>query len=152
MDQFSKKLNVRPWGDFAELDRFSIPDAQVKERCETNLDYYSGNYAIIVGVVLLLTLFTNYSLLFAVVVLAGVGFFLFVQQPRSYTVGGVVVTKTIQLVVYTLITVYWVYKVSGLTLFYTTLVALLTVLAHSATRKRSVKSKVNKALNDLSDN
>ncbi|EFA83966.1 PRA1 family protein 2 [Heterostelium album PN500] len=147
----TSSLTVRPWGEFAEWGRFSIPDAQFRERSETNLGYYSGNYALIVGAVLLLTLFTNYNLLLAVLVLAGIGYYVFVVQPKTHVVGGFRVELLHQVAIFAIVSIIVVYKSSGLTLFYTTLFSLLVVLAHSLARKRNTNAKINNVVNKAKD-
>eukprot|EP01133_Synstelium_polycarpum_P011907 gene11907-13873_t len=144
-----KQFTTQKWNDFAEWGRFSVPDAQLRDRVETNIEYYSGNYLIIVGVVFLLTLFTNYTLLFACLVLAALGYGLFFAAYRTYNVGGIVLTKLHQIGIFAAVAMITVYKSSGLTLFYTTLFSLLLVLAHAATRKRSVGAKIHKGVSGV---
>ncbi|GAM18705.1 hypothetical protein SAMD00019534_018800 [Acytostelium subglobosum LB1] len=147
----SNKLTVQPWGDFVKWGSFNIPDKQFKDRAETNLGYYSGNYAIIVGAVLLLTLFTNYTLLFSVLVIAGAAYFAFVLRPQVYNVGGFRLESLHQMIILAVVSSVLVYKTSGLTLLYTTLFSLLIVLGHSLTRKRSINSKVNEKIGKAKD-
>ncbi|KAK5580844.1 hypothetical protein RB653_000868 [Dictyostelium firmibasis] len=142
-------IKVQPWNDFIEWGRYSIPGNQITTRMEDNLNFYSGNYLIIVAVVLLLTLFTNINLLVSILLLGGIGYYLFVVQKGDKNIGFAVLTPLIQMVILGVVSVVVVYKLSGLTLFYTTLISLLFVLAHSAFKMRNLKNKASNVINGI---
>ncbi|KAM9955495.1 hypothetical protein ACTFIW_000097 [Dictyostelium discoideum] len=140
----SSSIKLQPWNDFIEWGRYSIPGSQnAITRMEDNLNFYSGNYLAIVAVVLLITLFTNMNLLVAILLLSAIGYYLFFVQKGDKNIGFAVLTPMIQMGILGVVSVIVVYKLSGLTLFYTTLVSLLFVLAHSALKMRNLKNKAS---------
>ncbi|EGC31454.1 hypothetical protein DICPUDRAFT_99208 [Dictyostelium purpureum] len=149
MSSTNSNIKLQPWGEFADFNRFGVPGNQIKERIEDNLNFYSGNYLFIVGAVILLNLFMNINLLVAVGILTAIAYFLFVVQSGSKKVGSFVVTPIIQMVIFGVISVIVIYKISGLTLLYSILFALVFVLAHGAFRMRNLKNKASNFVNGI---
>ncbi|KYQ93398.1 PRA1 family protein 2 [Tieghemostelium lacteum] len=146
------QIKIQPWSEFVELDRFGFPDSKdMLNRVNTNLEFYTGNYLVIVAVVLLLTLFSNTALLLTVLIFGGIAYFLFFIRSNTIDLGGFVLNLVSQAAILSVISVYFIYRYSGLTLFYTTLLSLVVVLVHAFLRKRSIKSKVNNLVNEADD-
>ena len=56
MPFFSRLPQVRPWPEFAESTRFSLPEQpKISERMSTNISYYAGNYLLIAAVLFAFT-------------------------------------------------------------------------------------------------
>ncbi|KAF2069665.1 hypothetical protein CYY_009013 [Polysphondylium violaceum] len=146
-----EKLNIQPWSGFGDWNSFSVPGNQLKDRVENNIQFYSGNYAIIALVVLLLTLFTNFNLLIAVVILGGIFYVTCIQDTGNLRVGNFVLTLIMRMAIIGVVSIVTIYKISGMTLIYTSAISASAILVHAVFRKRTLKGKINATANKAND-
>ncbi|KAI7872489.1 PRA1 family protein-domain-containing protein [Spinellus fusiger] len=81
--------NLRPLGDFFDKDRISFNTSfqTISQRWNYNLQYFSANYFLIILVLGIYAVITNWLLLFTIVFIFG-GFFLISRANGSLTIAG----------------------------------------------------------------
>eukprot|EP00824_Muranothrix_gubernata_P023353 TRINITY_DN6189_c0_g1_i1.p1 TRINITY_DN6189_c0_g1~~TRINITY_DN6189_c0_g1_i1.p1 ORF type:complete len:216 (+),score=42.03 TRINITY_DN6189_c0_g1_i1:57-704(+) len=146
-------MKPRPWSEFLEGERFKWPTDAEKwgERTHTNLLYYQGNYAMILGVCLLFAIISSPGLAVALVLILGCSVVLFVVFEGPISTGEFlrhhVITRTQKVIVTCVLSVGLVLYFSGLVVFWVIFVAALLIALHATLRVRSIKSKVNTFVN-----
>jgi len=154
MDNLINKVVVRPWSDFLELSRFGWPDfnniGHSLERLTANFEYYLGNYFVICALIGLYAIINHPWLLIALLAISGGYVYLYNIRTQPLVFNGRILTpqetKYAFIAGSSLLLIYC----TGFVLLYYISVMILIVLAHSLTRKRSVKAKLNRSLSSVS--
>jgi len=141
---------MRPWASFAEFASFSLPSSssELMSRADANLRYYKTNYAVIMGVIFSIVIYSNVKYLFALGVAAGLG-------AAAFFADGIVIKghrfsfqERLAFIGVELFFVLWMF--SSLESFYWSIgVSAVVTIIHASFRKNSIKSKVSNTLSDV---
>jgi len=104
-----QNIEVKNWGNFAESASFGLPlnadDAWT--RTKSNLQYYRGNYLLIAGFILAITVYFRPSLVWVIAATAGSSVGLFLAPNLVIQGHRVVNTEKFAIVVLVLVIVVW---------------------------------------------
>eukprot|EP01006_Ploeotia_vitrea_P044561 TRINITY_DN66837_c7_g1_i4.p1 TRINITY_DN66837_c7_g1~~TRINITY_DN66837_c7_g1_i4.p1 ORF type:complete len:240 (-),score=91.29 TRINITY_DN66837_c7_g1_i4:1259-1978(-) len=140
-----KSLTLRPWSEFFESSRFSVPsmtdDEAYSQRLVTNLVYYQANYLLLACLCLLYVCIARPRFLVIVLLVAAAGVYLFRVRRAPVEVGGRLVPRYQVFAVYAGVAVVMLLVAGGMQAIAALGVSSLIVLAHSSLRKRSLKAR-----------
>jgi len=141
---------VQSWNEFFEMGRFGLPDFSDADhevsRITANWEYYSGNYLWIIGLFAAAAVISESQILLAVLLIAALYIICIGARTEPFKIGDAPLSWKQQYIAFAVVAVLVTYYFSGFLLLRYIAFALALVIIHSATRKRSVKSKVNFAI------
>jgi len=138
------EIQVRPWGPFIESESLGAPSNgdELASRVKHNFKYYAGNYLLIAGFILAVTVYFTPALVVVIATSVGTGVGLFLQPSLVVSGHRVVDTEKLAVVLILSVIIVWLTETSNViyTAFFFTSIITIT---HSALRKKSLKGSVS---------
>lgn len=128
-------LNFRAWKDFINTSKFQAPQPnQWFPRVQANLIYFSGNYAILCGLIFL------YGILHTPLIIIPIGFalvawsYLFMIRQTSLRIGGTEISTAQKYAAIVGLSLFLLFYTSGLTIFWVMGISATLVMLHASFR------------------
>eukprot|EP01104_Vermistella_antarctica_P007184 TRINITY_DN1793_c0_g1_i4.p1 TRINITY_DN1793_c0_g1~~TRINITY_DN1793_c0_g1_i4.p1 ORF type:complete len:208 (-),score=24.41 TRINITY_DN1793_c0_g1_i4:127-750(-) len=151
LHQLFGNMPFRSWSEFAEAKHFKAPKPnKALDRMSTNLEYFTMNYVVVMGVFMIYSLVVNPSLLPLIGISCVTIFFGIPRIDLPLKVGPITIRETKPLVLavggVTLLTASFI---AGWTLLICFTLGLGAVLAHAAFRSRSLRTQATVLASDI---